>query len=329
MIPDFSISVEGISITELIKSRLVSMHITDEAGVISDTAVIHLDDRDSLFEIPRTGAKLNILLGYKETGIMPMGDYIVNEITIQGSPQALKIKSHAADLKQSLKEQVFNEWHQITLNDLVEKIAGNHGYKAKVAAEFANIMISHIDQAAESDMHFLTRLAQIYGAIAKPAGGYLLFVSKGKAKSVTGKTLSTITLTPRDITSWQVRFNERNQYGSVIAYWYDYEKAETMTEKMGNQEPSYILRDIYANSDLAQSAASAKLNQLMSGAATLNITMPGSPELFAEAKINLLGFHKGVYGEWIINKAEHVIDNLGYRTIITAAMGIIDSEKVN
>lgn len=97
MTPDFSISVEGISITELVKSRLVSMHITDEAEVTSDTAVIHLDDRDSLFEIPRTGAKLNILLGYKETGIVPMGDYIVNEITLQGPPQSLKIKSHAAD----------------------------------------------------------------------------------------------------------------------------------------------------------------------------------------------------------------------------------------
>jgi hypothetical protein len=42
--PDFSISVEGIFITELVNSRLVSMHITDEAGVISDTAVIHLDE---------------------------------------------------------------------------------------------------------------------------------------------------------------------------------------------------------------------------------------------------------------------------------------------
>ncbi|MFP3033349.1 MAG: phage late control D family protein, partial [Wolbachia sp.] len=139
----------------------------------------------------------------------------------------------------------------------------------------------------------------------------------GKAKSVTGKTLSTITLTPADITSWRVRFNERNQYGSVIAYWYDYEKAETITEKVGDQEPSYILRDIYASSDLAQNAASAKLNQLMSNAETLNITMPGNPELFAEAKINLLGFRKGVYGKWIINRAEHVIDNLGYRTIVT------------
>ncbi len=145
MTPDFSISVEGVLITELIKSRLVSMHITDEAGVISDTAIIHLDDRDSLFEIPRTGAKLNILLGYKETGIVPMGDYIVNEIVLQGPPQALKIKSHAADLKQSLKEQVFNEWHQTTLSDLVEKIANKHGYQAKVAEEFASIMISHID----------------------------------------------------------------------------------------------------------------------------------------------------------------------------------------
>ncbi len=77
---------------------------------------------------------------------------------------------------------------------------------------------------------------------------------------------------------------------------------------------------------MAQNAASAKLNQLMSNAATLNITMPGKPELFAEAKINLSGFRKGVYGDWIINKAEHVVDNLGYRTI---AMGIIDSGKVN
>ncbi|WP_264373668.1 phage late control D family protein [Wolbachia endosymbiont (group A) of Lasioglossum malachurum] len=216
---------------------------------------------------------------------------------------------------------MFNEWHQTTLSDLVEKIANKHGYQAKVAEEFASIMISHIDQTAESDMHFLTRLAQIYGAIAKPAGGYLLFVSKGKAKSVTGKTLSTITFTPGDITNWKVRFNERNQYGSVIAYWYDYEKAETITEKVGDQEPSYILRDVYASSDLAQSAASAKLNQLMSSTVTLNITMPGSPELFAEAKINLLGFRKGVYGDWIINKAGHVIDNLGYRTILTAVMG--------
>ena len=51
---------------------------------------------------------------------------------------------------------------------------------------------------------------------------------------------------------------------------------------------------LYASSDLAQSAASAKLNQLMSSTVTLNITMPGSPELVAEAKINLLGFRKGV-----------------------------------
>ncbi|WP_341813965.1 hypothetical protein [Wolbachia endosymbiont (group B) of Dendrolimus pini] len=156
----------------------------------------------------------------------------------------------------------------------------------------------------------------------------LLFVSKGKAKSVTGKTLSTITLTPRDITSWQVRFNERNQYGSVIAYWYDYEKAETITEKIGDQEPSYILRDVYASSDLAQSAASAKLNQLMSSTATLNITMAGNPELFTEAKINLLGFRKGVYGGWIINKAEHVIDNLGYRSMITAVTEARESKLI-
>lgn len=87
------------------------------------------------------------------------------------------------------------------------------------------------------------------------------------------------------------------------------------------------MRDIYASSDLAQSAASAKLNQLMSNAATLNVTMPGNPELFAEAKINLSGFRKGVHGDWIINRAEHMIDRssipgtFNFSTYLTCVRG--------
>ena len=48
MTPDFNIWAEGNLITGLIKQRLISLRITDEAGINSDSVEICLDDRDSL-----------------------------------------------------------------------------------------------------------------------------------------------------------------------------------------------------------------------------------------------------------------------------------------
>jgi uncharacterized protein len=38
----------------------------------------------------------------------------------------------------------------------------------------------------------------------------------------------------------------------------------------------------------------------------------------AEAKIYLSGFREGIPTEWIITRAEHVLDSSGYRTNIEA-----------
>lgn len=50
------------------------------------------------------------------------------------------------------------------------------------------------------------------------------------------------------------------------------------------------------------------------------MTIPGNPELFAEAKIELLGFCHEIEGEWIINKAEHILDSRGYQTMVEATI---------
>ncbi len=63
MTPDFNLWVEGQMITGLIRNRLVSIRITDEAGITSDTVETCLDDRDSLIEMPSSGSKLQVHLG--------------------------------------------------------------------------------------------------------------------------------------------------------------------------------------------------------------------------------------------------------------------------
>lgn len=71
---------------------------------------------------------------------------------------------------------------------------------------------------------------------------------------------------------------------------------------------------------LAMSAANAKLKQLKRSNETLEITMPGNPQIFAEAKLNLIGFNQTVDDEWVINRAEHTLNSSGYVTTLSASL---------
>ncbi|MFP3032987.1 MAG: phage tail protein, partial [Wolbachia sp.] len=115
MQPDFIIDK-----CESIKDRVISLHLTDESGIIDDVVEVCVDYRDEDIDIPN---ELNIALGYKEFGIFPMGIYTVNEVTIQGPPKTLLIKAHATNLRISLKAKVSKEWRQITIENLVKEIA--------------------------------------------------------------------------------------------------------------------------------------------------------------------------------------------------------------
>ncbi|WP_264328550.1 contractile injection system protein, VgrG/Pvc8 family [Wolbachia endosymbiont (group A) of Andrena hattorfiana] len=311
MQPDFVIDK-----CESIRDRVISLRLTDESGTIDDIVEVHVDYRDENLNVPN---ELNIALGYKEFGIFPMGIYTVNEVTIQGPPKTLLIKAHATNLRISLKAKVSKEWRQITIENLVKEIAQKHGYGYKVAEEFKNVLIPHINQADESDISLLTKIATEREAMAKLAGGYILFIPKGKAKSATGKALGTTAIRPQDTINWKVHFTV-SRYNSVIAKWHSYEKGATISETVGSGSPSYIIQTLYSNAESALSAANAKIKQLKRNNAVLDITMPGNPELFAEAKLSLLEFHQDIDGEWIIDRAEHLLDGSGYRTALSASI---------
>ncbi|MDN5248400.1 MAG: contractile injection system protein, VgrG/Pvc8 family [Wolbachia endosymbiont of Tyrophagus putrescentiae] len=311
MQPDFIIDK-----CETIRDRVISLRLTDESGIVDDVVELCVDYKNEDINIPN---ELNISLGYKETGVIPMGIYTVNEITVQSPPKNLTIKAHATNLRLSLKDKVSKEWHQITLENLVKEIAQKHGYGYKVAEEFKDVLIPHINQADESDISLLTKIAIEREAMAKLAGGYIIFIPKGKAKSATGKALGTTTITPQNTINWKVHFTV-SRYNSVIAKWHSYEKGETISETAGSGSPSYTIQTLYSTAESATSAANAKLKQLKRNNAALEINMPGNPELCAEAKLSLIGFHQDIDGEWIIDRAEHILDRSGYRTTLSASI---------
>ena len=196
MRPDFSIIAENNSITETLRSSLISLRITDESGTASNEVEICLKYESNALELKN---ELEVFLGYKETGLAYMGVYTASEITVQSPPQILRVKCCAVNFKGSLKEKTSKEWKEITIGDLAREIAKKHGYEAKIAQKFEDIFILHITQTDESDMNFLKRIGDEYEATVKPVGGYIIFIPKGGGKSAIGKVLGTTVLTPKDV----------------------------------------------------------------------------------------------------------------------------------
>jgi phage protein D len=203
-----------------------------------------------------------------------------------------------------------------TIGDLVESVAGKHGLMAKVAGDLAGVVIDHIDQTNESDMHFLTRLANKYGAIAKPANGMLVFALKGLAKSVTGTILDTTTIDIGEVVSWSYTESKRDDYGKVRSETVDFETGETVENETGVSGAVYSIASAFSNGSEAMSFATTLLRSLSRSHQKIQISTIGNTNLIAESRVILTGFKPGIPVIWTIIKAEHTLDSGGFKTQI-------------
>jgi phage protein D len=313
MKPTYKITANGADLD--LQKLLVSLKVTDESGVKSDACEVVLDDRDGTIAVPKTGAKLKVFMGYEETGTTLMGSYFVNEISISGAPNRINIKAHAADLKSSLKEKISASFVGQTIGALVGTIASKHGLTPKISEDLADIVIDHIDQTNESDMHFLTRLAGNYGAIAKPANGALLFAAKGLAKSISGMILGTTTIDIGEVISWNFSESKRDDYGKVSSEVVDFDNGEIIENVIGDGI-SYAISGTFSDKNLAATIANVVLKNLKKKHQKIQLTTIGNTDLIAESRIILTGFKPGISTGWTITKAEHTLDSGGFKTTI-------------
>ena len=88
------------------------------------------------------------------------------------------------------------------------------------------LLIDHIDQANESDLAFLTRLAGQCDAIATVKSGRLMFIKAGQGTTASGQPLPAITITRQDGDQHRFSVADRDAYTGVTAYWQDNKAAE-------------------------------------------------------------------------------------------------------
>jgi len=293
----------------------------------SDLLEIRLSDSDPLIpvQLPPTGAELQLSIGYD--GIyQPMGLFVCDEVELSGWPGEMTIRARAAVYdkskggKSDLQTQKTRSWPAGTkLADMVKKIAGEHGLEAKVAQSLQSITLPHIDQADESNINLLIRVAKKYDAIVKPAAGKLVVAKRGESKSVSGETLPPAVILGPNCTNYRMTISKRETAGMVVAYWHAVKSAKRKEVKVGKGEPVRRLRNNYPTEEMALAAARAELQRRERGQQTLALSVIGDPTIAAEAKLTVIGIRPDVDGEWLITRVTHKIDALsGYSCDVEA-----------
>nr|DAJ68560.1 MAG TPA: tail protein [Bacteriophage sp.] len=352
--PAAELTIDGRRFGTQAMSRIISISLTDKRGFEADELTIELDDHDGTIAIPKTGSKITLKLGYKETGLVEKGEYLVSEFTASGSPDRLSITARAADLAEALAEQVEKSWHKQTLYQIIETIAKKHKYEYIISKDYQSQKIEHIDQTNESDASFMSRLAEQYDAIATIKNGKLLFIPAGESQTASGQPILPTTITRASGDSHSFTYSSSNSYQAVRAYYTD-KKTGQKKEVIVNKDNAYpnkkttqqtktvkgktfkakkkendnqkvntegqkikTLRHLYATESGAWSGARGAFKKIQRGVAEFSITLAvGRPDLYPETPAVVKGFKPEIDAEaWLITEVSHKIDSGGYTASI-------------
>ncbi len=219
--PNFAITVNSNDITTEVKRRLISLTITDAKGFEADTIELSLDDTDGRLEIPPKGATLACAIGWAGKPLADKGTYTVDDIEHRGAPDTLTIRARSADLRTSLNQRRDQSWHDTTIGQIAAEIAARNQLEAKVLPKLKDVKVPHIDQTAESDANFITRLASSNGGIATVKNGTLLLLMPGESNTASGKPLPAVFISRRAGDQHVFSISDRENYNAAHAQWHD------------------------------------------------------------------------------------------------------------
>ncbi|WP_210452359.1 phage late control D family protein [Pantoea ananatis] len=347
--PAFYIEIDGTTSANM-DARLMSLTHTDNRGFEADRVELTIDDSDGMVAMPARGAKVTLALGWQGEPLVSKGDFVVDEISHQGPPDRLVITARSADFREDFNVKREYSWHNVTVGSVVSAIAGRYKLIPAVSVSLKDIGIDHADQTSESDISFLTRMAQMLGAVATVKNGRLLFIVPGKGVSASGRVLPAVTVTRASGDSHSFRVADRDAYTGVQAYWLDlnFGKKKPTTVKRrrkkkrvkiapassrkegdyveGAEGNVFVMRQTFKTERAARRAVAAKWNQLQRGAAEFNITLArGRADLYPELHANVSGFKPTIdAADWVIRRVNNTIDENGFVTGIELEVRITD-----
>ena len=296
--PDFKIEVNGKDVTENIRKHLVNLTFKDETADESDEITLTFDN---LYKRPKYDDEIKLYLGYKETGLYYCGAFLVQ--TTEKTQNFLRVKATSANFTVNLKKKHNRSFENLTLKELVKKIAKENSLNFK--CDFEDVFFKHLAQTEESDLNLLNRIAKMYNATFNVKNNTIIFLKKQKSEN-----LPVFEIDRNNVNSYSIKYANKTLYKSVKAIYHDTKENKQKESIFGNGEPQYILQDSFKDENEALKRAEGILNLLNSGIVSGNLTINGM-NIIAGAKLKITGFGEDD-GEYSIKRVTHNLSGSGY-----------------
>ncbi|MBF4456793.1 DNA primase [Acinetobacter sp. SK-43] len=330
--PIFRVEVDGVDISPQMATRLMSLSIKDNRGLVVDTVDIELSDADGLLNIPPKGAKIQVWLGWSNTGLFDKGVYKVESTSHRGTPDVLSISAMANDVSEGLKQKRERSWSDKTIQQIFEKIGDEYNLKVIVHEKFADKTIKYIAQN-ESDANLITRIADEHDAIATVKNGHLILLPRGASQTVSGLALPRKIITRLD----GDQHNYTNGTGTdnitgVKAYYYAENKSKKLHVFVGDSEDNLKeIRYVHRDKTTAELAANAEYNRCKRSAQKLSYSLAqADPTIIPEQEFEFNGIKSEIDDiVWLGTNVTHTLNESGFTTSIELEVQLPDADDVS
>ncbi len=315
MKPAYRLEVNGQNITPTLSGLLVDLTLTDERRDKADQLDITLDDSKGTLAIPPKGATVKLWIGFDESLVFK-GVFTVDECEHSGPPDQLTIRARSASFKGTLINQKREQsWHLITLGDMLRTIAKRNGLTPAISSDLDSFMIGHLDQANESDISFVNRIAPLHDAVANVKADHLIFTKTGSSQSAGGKSLDGINIDRSQCDGHNYSEQDRDSdYTGVQANWNDTAAGTQNNEVVGSNTKLKVLAKTYPSQADALQAAKSEWDKIQRLGKTLQLDLAlAIPTLGPEIPVTVTGYKAEINAHsWVTERTTHSMTEDGY-----------------
>lgn len=309
-VPAWRVTLDGQDLTDRLAPRLLDLTLSESRGDEADQVDLRLHDHDGRVALPTRGVTLQVAIGWRDGGLFDKGTFVVDDVEHSGAPDIVTIRARSADLTGAVRGRRERSWHDTTLGNILGTIAGEHSLRPTVTPDLAAIAIHHLDQANESDINLLTRLAKRFDAVATVKAGALIFAPIASGTTPSGAPLPAVHINRASGDQHRYTVVDQNSHTGVRAYWGDRNAARRKAVLVGTADNEKKLQATYATEAEARQQAEAELKRLTRGTAQLSYRLAlGRADMYPEQAVSVSGLKPEIDGmDWLIVKATHSLD---------------------
>ncbi|MGG3448626.1 hypothetical protein ABER98_01695 [Domibacillus aminovorans] len=316
--PDVIYNKQNISLE--IEDFIDSISFQDNLSGQADNITVSLADREKRWITkhwaPHKGDSLSIAMLLSRDWISDqptarnLGDFEIDEITMNGPPTKMSVKGISIPQNTALKEKKTKAWEKTNLKKIAEEMAKNSKLSLYFSVE-ENPEYDRIDQDDQSDTAFLDKMCSDAGLSLKIANKKIIILDEAQLEKEDAVT--TISRTDKDLKDYSGKDTLSVTYKSCQVKYTDTKKKKTIKYTFTPEKPPATGRVLIVNEEVTSEAEAIKvakksLRNANKEAKTFSLRLAGFLFLYAGQCINLKEF--GVFdGKYIITSMSGAVGN--------------------